>query len=78
MLISKTAELSGETLTHFLDMGGTCHREPEATLGTHGKPVFFVFRQRAVVVTLLVREWGKHEAIRHRLAVEETHFMKKT
>ena len=59
-------------------MRGTCHSEPKTTLGTHGEPVFFIFRQRAIVVTLLVGERSKHEAIRHWLAVEKTHFMKKT
>ena len=71
VVVGERAELSDESLTAFLYVGGTGHHHAETTFGSLHQPVLLVVGQRSIGVTLHVGEWGQHESVRRGRTVQE-------
>ena len=71
VIVREAAELTGEAPPRGLDVGRAGHRRAEAAGRAHRQPAMLVVGERAVVVTLLVRHRGQHEAVLHRGAGRE-------
>ena len=63
MVVGEDAQLTRKALPGGLHMHGACHGGPEPTLGPHGQPIVFVVGQRAVLVTLGIRQRRQHEPV---------------
>ena len=58
-------------MAHGVDVRGAGADDAEAALAPHRQPPVLVLRAAPVLVRLLVRQRGKHEAVGRRWAVEE-------
>ena len=77
VIIPANPQLSRKRSTNLLHVCSCGHRHSESTVCSHRQPLVFVRAQRAVIVALLIRQRGEHEAIWHRWAAQKRHCVKR-